>query len=202
MKYALTALVAASLIIVSCGTQNKTVTETKTTTTTTETSQKVETKISSTTTPTERTKKEMLLSQITKENLMDKPYGDWFTPTYRDYSVSAETLAGIKKHINDYKITVFMGTWCSDSKRETPKLIKLLEKANYDMSKLKIIAVDRKKSTPKNLQEGFDIIKVPTIIFSKKGKEVNRFVEYARETLAEDILKIVSNQPYKHSYAD
>ena len=32
--------------------------------------------------------------------------------------------------------------------------------------------------------------------------EVNRFVEYAQETLAEDILKIVSGQPYKHSYAE
>ena len=95
-----------------------------------------------------------------------------------------------------------MGTWCSDSKRETPKLYKLLEESGYNMANLEVISVDRKKVTPNNLQEGYDIIKVPTIIFSKNGKEVNRFVEYAQETLAEDILKIVSGQPYKHSYAE
>ena len=204
MKYNWLITLVLTMTLVACGTQNKTVSETKTTTTETATKTEtvVETKTSSTKEPVQKTKKEMLVSQITKEELMSKPYGDWFTPTYKDYTVDAATLDGLKKYINDYKITVFMGTWCGDSKRETPKLVKLLEKANYDMSKLKIIAVDRKKTTPKNLQEGFDIIKVPTIIFTKKGKEVNRFVEYARETLAEDILKIVSNQPYKHSYAE
>ena len=38
------------------------------------------------------------------------------------------------------------------------------------------------------------------IIFYKDGKEVGRFVEYPRETMEADILKIVTQQPYKHSY--
>ncbi|WP_348661835.1 thioredoxin family protein [Croceibacter atlanticus] len=166
------------------------------------------TAVESTATPTETTAKVDSImvktpsSILTKEDFMNAPYGDWFSPRYEDYSINAETAAAISKYINDYDIKVFMGTWCSDSKRETPKLYKLLEESGYNIANLEVISVDRKKVTPNNLQEGYDIIKVPTIIFSKNGKEVNRFVEYAQETLAEDILKIVSGQPYKHSYAE
>ena len=36
--------------------------------------------------------------------------------------------------------------------------------------------------------------------FYKDGKEIGRYVEYARVSLEKDILKIVSGLPYKHSY--
>jgi hypothetical protein len=45
-----------------------------------------------------------------------------------------------------------------------------------------------------------NIFKVPTFIFYKDGKEIGRYVEYARVSLEKDILKIVSGLPYKHSY--
>ena len=58
----------------------------------------------------------------------------------------------------------------------------------------------RNKKTPDNLQEGFDLIRVPTFIFFKNGKEVGRFVERPRETLEKDMLKILKGEPYKHAY--
>ena len=93
-----------------------------------------------------------------------------------------------------------MGTWCGDSKRETPHLYKVLEMADFNFKNLDLVTVNRSKRTPDNLQEGLNIIKVPTFIFYKKGKEIGRYVEYARESLEQDILKIVSGKPYKHSY--
>lgn len=93
-----------------------------------------------------------------------------------------------------------MGTWCGDSKRETPRFYKILEQTDFDENNFELITVNRSKKTPNNLQEGFNIIRVPTFIFYKEGKEVGRYVEYPRETIEKDILKIVSGQPYKHSY--
>ena len=93
-----------------------------------------------------------------------------------------------------------MGTWCGDSKRETPRFYKILEETNFDENYFELITVNRSKKTPDNLQEGFNIIRVPTFIFYKEGKEVGRYVEYPRETLEKDILKIVTGQAYKHSY--
>jgi thiol-disulfide isomerase/thioredoxin len=93
-----------------------------------------------------------------------------------------------------------MGTWCGDSRRETPRFYKVLEQTDFDLNNFELITVNKDKKTPDNLQEGLNIIRVPTFIFYKQGKEVGRYVEFPRETLEKDILKIVTGQPYKHSY--
>jgi len=93
-----------------------------------------------------------------------------------------------------------MGTWCGDSKEQTPIFYKILDAANFNYNNLQLIAVNRGKSTPDNLQEGLNIERVPTFIFYKKGKEIGRFVEFPQETVEADMLKIVSGEPYKHSY--
>ena len=93
-----------------------------------------------------------------------------------------------------------MGTWCGDSKRETPHFYKILEEAGFNFKNLELITVNRSKRTPDNLQKGLNIFKVPTFIFYKNEKEIGRYVEYARESLEKDMLKITSGKEYKHSY--
>ena len=95
-----------------------------------------------------------------------------------------------------------MGTWCGDSQEQTPVFYKILDAADFNYKNLQMVSVDRSKKTPDNLQEGFNIIRVPTFIFYKKGKEIGRFVEYPRESVEADMLKIVSGAAYKHSYED
>jgi thiol-disulfide isomerase/thioredoxin len=142
----------------------------------------------------------MLIGKFTKEDLLKAPYDGWFNAEYDNFKPSAEALETIKNNISDYEIMVFMGTWCGDSKREVPKLLKILDEVGYDLSNLTLVGVNRSKTTPENLEEGWDINMVPSIIFIKDGKEINRFVEYPSETIEEDIAKIVSEQGYKHSY--
>jgi thiol-disulfide isomerase/thioredoxin len=106
----------------------------------------------------------------------------------------------LKNGLKGITIKGFMGTWCGDSKRETPRFFKILEQADFKMKNLELITVNRSKKTPGNLQDGFNVFKVPTFIFYKDGKEIGRYVEFARESLEKDILKIVTGLPYKHSY--
>ncbi len=119
---------------------------------------------------------------------------------YEAYKPSQETLEIIKNNINDYKIKVFMGTWCGDSKREVPKLYKLLDQSGYNMNNIEMQAVKHDKTLPDDLQKEYGVHHVPTIIFYKDGKEVNRFVEYPQENFEEDIAKIVSGREYQDSY--
>lgn len=144
----------------------------------------------------------MLVGKFQKEDLMQEPHASWFKSGYENFDPSDEAMETIKKNISEYEITVFMGTWCGDSRREIPKFLKILDEAGYDLSKLTLIGVDRSKTTPENLEQGLDINRVPTIIFSKNGKEVNRFVEYAKESIEEDIAKIVSEEEYSNAYAN
>ena len=130
----------------------------------------------------------------------DSIYKIWFDRRYNDYKTDADVIEKLKPALEGFTIKGFMGTWCGDSKRETPRFYKILEQAEFDLDDFQLITVNRSKKTPNNLQEGLDILRVPTFIFYKDGAEVGRFVEYPRETLEKDILKIVTGQPYKHSY--
>ncbi|CAL65398.1 TlpA family protein disulfide reductase [Christiangramia forsetii] len=147
--------------------------------------------------------KDMLLGEFYKEDLMKKPFSTWFESKYEEFTPDAESMETISENIGDYQIKLLMGTWCGDSKREVPKMLKILDKAGYNYKNLEMVAVDYDKTTPSKIEEELDVHHVPTIIFYKNGKEVNRFVEYAQEeSIEEDIAKIVSKQEYKNSYAD
>ena len=146
---------------------------------------------------------DILLGPFEKEDLMQKPYKKWFEPAYTKYSPNEDAMAKISSRIHDYDIKLFMGTWCQDSRRETPKFLKILDLTNYDMDKLEMIAVDYDKSTESQIEKQLDIIYVPTIIFYKNGEEVNRFVEYPQgKNFEADIAEIVTGEMYKNSYAD
>ena len=141
-----------------------------------------------------------LIGIANKESFMDASYKSWFDSRYSEYNTDKEVIAKLKEQINNYTIKGFMGTWCGDSKRGVPRFYKILEETGFDQDYFELITVGRNKKTPDNLQEGFDLLRVPTFIFMKDGKEVGRFVERPRETMEKDILKIVSGEPYKHSY--
>lgn len=179
--------------ITSCGNSNES--------TSNETAQNEVTETSVITSGNEE-QQEMLVGKFTKEDLQTGPYEQWFTQGYEGYTPSEEALETIKNNISEYEIVGFMGTWCPDSRREVPKFFKLLDEAGYDLNKLTMIGVNRSKSTPENLEEGYNMSRVPTFIFMKDGKEVNRFVEYPQASMEEDIAKIVTEEEYSNSYAN
>jgi thiol-disulfide isomerase/thioredoxin len=141
-----------------------------------------------------------LIGVANKASFQEPPYSTWFNQKFDTYTPDATTITSLKKELEGVTIKGFMGTWCGDSKRETPHFYKILEQTNFNLNNLELITVIRSKKTPNNLQQGFNIKRVPTFIFYKDGKEIGRYVEYARESLEKDMLKIVSGEAYKHSY--
>ena len=78
--------------------------------------------------------------------------------------------------------------------------MKILEGAGYPVDQVRLITMTREKSTPQKYEEGLHVTNVPTFIFYKDGKELNRIVEFPIESLESDMLKILRGQPYKHAY--
>jgi thiol-disulfide isomerase/thioredoxin len=144
----------------------------------------------------------MLLGEFTQDDLEKAPHSRWFVPGYENYKPKKEALKTIEKNIHDYEILMFMGTWCADSRYEVPKFFKLLDEVKFDRENLKNIAVNRAKKAPGSLDQEFIVHRIPTIIFIKDGKEVNRFVEYSMESLEEDIAKIVEGKEYIDPYSE
>lgn len=144
----------------------------------------------------------ILLGIKTRAALEAAPYDSWFEVAYKEHTLDTATINALKGDLAQTDITLFMGTWCEDSQRETPAFYKILDLAGIDVNKVKLITVSEEKDTPQGLEKGQDITNVPTIILSKKGEEIGRIVEYPIESLEKDLSKILSGQEYKHAYEE
>ncbi len=145
---------------------------------------------------------QMLLGKISVSELREAPYGNWFDARYKKYKVKDTQIKDLKSQLNAIDIKIFMGTWCSDSRREVPRFYKIMEVVEFPSENIELIAVDRVKTTPDHLETGLNIIRVPTFIFYKNGEELGRIVENPIESLEADMLRILSGKAYRHAYAD
>lgn len=135
----------------------------------------------------------MLLGTQKKDQLLKSPYSDWYVKEHDEYAIDQKAVAELKKEkLSSYAITVVLGTWCEDSHREVPRLMKILETVNFPDQKLTLIAVNRKRESPGGEESVYNIQKVPTIIVQKYGKEIGRIIESpSTGYLERDLLEIL-----------
>jgi thiol-disulfide isomerase/thioredoxin len=144
----------------------------------------------------------ILLGPADQKGFEQEPFNEWFNINYQEYKVDKSAVEELSSLSKDILIVTFMGTWCGDSKRETPAFLKILDSIGFKSKKHKIYAVSREKTTPQKAEQGLNITNVPTFIFYKDGQEINRIVEYPIETLEKDMLNILNGNDYKHAYAE
>ncbi|MGO2294685.1 MAG: TlpA family protein disulfide reductase [Psychroflexus halocasei] len=148
---------------------------------------------------------ELMLGEFTLDELMDSRNAGWYNAVYDRYSPKPKFIEEISNidGLDEITFSIYLGTWCPDSRRELPRLIKIFDKADISHEKLKLVGVTQRKQIPNitdKERKELNVFNVPTIIVYKNGQEMNRFVEYAVESLEEDLYKIMSGQKYKHSY--
>jgi thioredoxin len=85
------------------------------------------------------------------------------------------------------RLDVYFGSWCSDSRREVPRFLKILDRASPVRVKVRFYGLDRTKKEPARLARRGAIERVPTFILSVGGREVGRIVESPRTTLEHDL---------------
>ena len=91
------------------------------------------------------------------------------------------------------KVTVFFGTWCSDSGRELPRLWRALDEVGTpEPVEILYVAVDRDKSEPRDLLAGQDLQWVPTFVVERAGVELGRIVESSPAGIEKDLLALLS----------
>jgi dipeptidyl aminopeptidase/acylaminoacyl peptidase len=141
------------------------------------------------------------LGDITREDFEDQ-LSDW-TGEYFDYAPDEAVMEELLPLIHDVKLTVVLGTWCSDSQREVPRLWKILEAMEYPASELAMLAVGSSRFTRDmpiapdvfdwslDVKSFYDVTYVPTIIVTRNGKELGRIIETPQDTLEKDLLAIL-----------
>jgi len=140
--------------------------------------------------------KPILVGKATRADLQKKPYNEWFDANYRDYRPDAGVIEKLKPVINDYDFRVILGTWCGDSQEQVPVLFKVLDQTGYQKQPELYCVPRNYKSYQPAIDNG--VIRVPTIIVLKNGKEVGRIIEYPMQSIEMDLYQIVSGRNYKH----
>ena len=140
------------------------------------------------------------MGKINRQNLLTYEYSNWFETEYLTYKIPNGWIEKNENLLNQMELKLFLGTWCEDSEREVPGMLKLLDYSGFDFSNIEMYAVSEEKNTNENYENGLNIINVPTLIFYKNGKEINRFVEFPNISLAKDLEQIIQGKPYKNPY--
>lgn len=141
----------------------------------------------------EKSKNEILIGLCNKQGFLETPFTNWFKTEYDAYQPNIDIIKQLKPYADKYKITVIMGTWCSDSRREIPRFLKVMDYAGYSPNTIKILCVDTQKKAPETDLSIYNIEKVPTIIISDYNKELGRIIETPIKTLESDLLNILQN---------
>jgi thiol-disulfide isomerase/thioredoxin len=150
-------------------------------------------------------KETKLLNEVELSQLKREPYATWYSKNNAEYQPNTEVVEALKKNNpTKYKVKIFFGSWCGDSKRELPKMTKVLEKLSFPQKNITLIGVDDStevyKQSPQRQEAGMNIFRVPTFIVYENGKEVGRIVEYPTETMERDLLKIFAKKEYTANY--
>ena len=136
--------------------------------------------------------REMLYGSIDQQQLYFD-YPDWKL-VEDEFNFSPEYIKQLSDIMLPISVDIFLGTWCSDSKREVPAFFKIIDSAGIaDKMDIKIWAVDRKKTLKNGLAKKCNIEYVPTFIFYKSDIEIGRIIEIPEGLLEEDILDIIKD---------
>ena len=149
---------------------------------------------------------EQLLGACSRMALQLKPFSTWFQSNYDSFVVDSATCRFVEPLLNDKMIAIFMDTWCGDSRREVPQVLKMLACCNFPARQVQLILVSNQdsmyKQSPHHEKSGRNIVRVPTVIIEEAGKEKRRKVEYPVVSLEKDILRILLNEKYIPNYPD
>ena len=114
-----------------------------------------------------------------------------FDVNYQAYKPSPETISSFKASLPEaLEVRVLFGTWCHDSEREVPRLLKLLNLAGIRDESVELYALNLKKKDPEGMADAMGVKYTPTFIFYVDGGEIGRIVEKPEISLISDISRL------------
>ena len=112
-------------------------------------------------------------------------------PNFEENFDRYEVLEGAVKIPSEVSILIFFGTWCHDSQREVPRMLKILETVGFSEDSIKMVTLDFSKTDSGGLAVANAVEFTPTFIFLKQQKAIGRIVERPATTLEEAIAELL-----------
>ena len=102
-----------------------------------------------------------------------------------------EVRAGIDELPADLQVKILFGTWCHDSEREVPRMLKLLTASGVKDEHISLISLDIRKEEPEGRAKALDVRFTPTFIFFRGDIELGRIIERPVESLHADVAAML-----------
>ena len=125
------------------------------------------------------------IGDISQAELLERH--EVFKRNYDAYDVPA----GIDGLPADLEVKILFGTWCHDSEREVPRMLKLLAASAVREENISLIALDIRKEEPEGRAKALRVDYTPTFIFFSNGNEQARIIERPKKTLADDLTALL-----------
>ncbi|TGE84682.1 thioredoxin [Pseudoalteromonas sp. KS88] len=114
-----------------------------------------------------------------------------FNKEFTVFTPSNDELAKIQQ-LDGKDIVVLFGTWCHDSEREVPRLLKLIAQSEVALKSLTLVGVGYDKRDPQGIAQQYNLEYTPTMIVLDDGKEIARMIEKPKVSLASDLSQFNS----------
>jgi thiol-disulfide isomerase/thioredoxin len=134
----------------------------------------------------------VLVGPTTREKVEQAP--EWVRAEVeaKPEDVAAQALALVEPGA---EVTVFLGTWCGDSRREVPRFWKALDATGGGAPfQIRYVGVDHDKKEPAALLQEHGVHYLPTFIVSRGGHEVGRIVETSPHGVEQDLLALLTGK--------
>lgn len=125
------------------------------------------------------------IGDISQAELLERH--EVFKRNYDAYEVTA-AIEGLPA---DLKVKILFGTWCHDSEREVPRMLKLLAASGVEEDNISLISLDIRKEEPEGRAKTLAVRFTPTFIFFSDDVELGRIIERPVESLQADIGAMV-----------
>lgn len=134
----------------------------------------------------------VLVGAVTREQV------EAAVPEWVQAEVEAEPDAGAAQALASLEpgaeVTVYLGTWCGDSRRELSRFWKALDQTGGAVPfQVRYVGVDREKKEPAGVQED-GVLYLPTFIVRRGGREVGRIVETSPHSIEQDLLALLAGR--------
>lgn len=145
--------------------------------------------------PETKKQEAVLVGPATREQI-EESSPDWVQAEVESHP-DAEAAKALTAVEPGAEVTVFLGTWCGDSRREVPRLWRAIDEAGGAVPfKISYVAVDRQKKEPAGAVGESDIHYVPTFIVHRDGREVGRIVEEAPHGIEHDLADLLTGKAH------
>ena len=136
---------------------------------------------------------DLLLGQVTRAEL--EAHEPLWVGEGAQAEVDVETASALALVPPGARVDVYLGTWCSDSAQEIPRLWRALDET-FDSAPfvVRYVAVDREMADPAGEAAAAGVTHVPTFVVSRQGEELGRVVESAPHGIERDLHDLLTGR--------